>query len=529
MSKLILKPHIVPHDEIFKAIDKNSDKIIKEIINKHLENMELFFETYPNMNKDDDDLFDNEDYLSYDLLNIMNEEYNTPLHYSIISDNIDDNIIEDLIKIAKVRCDIVNKDGLTPLLLAVKKNKPKIVTILSKYGNQCTVNDKCQQSPYTGYSPLHYCSTWTLMEINREEEPNALENMARLLITLGANVNIKNTEGETPLHVCCRNGVLSVAKLLISEGADVNIQNKHKVTPIMIAATLGNLSMVELLLDIELQDEGNINLNNNNIKINLQDQFGDTVLHFAFQSQLQRVFPNGIEVSEEHERIAYRLVHEGNVDLNIKSKDGYLATDFTSDAFKFILKIVSENRELFPPNLELLLELPEHLSAPLHLDPLLRNKFIESVKEYRKERTLSNELESKKSGCPMVTANKNLMKKRGQLGNKSNNSNNKEIVMKEEKKEEMKMPMNHPHFSGGDASKCPFLHSQGGKSNNTETTSSTTNTSALENNSSSTVAISGEKGKCPIPFHNELAMIFNKQNLIFLVILIVAVIIARSV
>jgi ankyrin repeat protein len=61
---------------------------------------------------------------------------------------------------------------------------------------------------------------YALMDATAEGE---LEEMKRLL-EAGANVNAKNTEGETPLHVSGIWGKLEPLQLLLDKGASVNAQ-----------------------------------------------------------------------------------------------------------------------------------------------------------------------------------------------------------------------------------------------------------------------------------------------------------------
>ena len=51
------------------------------------------------------------------------------------------------------------------------------------------------------------------------------DDMAKLLIAEGADVNIKTGRGETPLMAACASGKEEVARLLISKGADVNAKS----------------------------------------------------------------------------------------------------------------------------------------------------------------------------------------------------------------------------------------------------------------------------------------------------------------
>ncbi len=71
----------------------------------------------------------------------------------------------------------------------------------------------------------------------------------RSLLSKGANVNEKDAGGSrTALHYACERGHTEVAALLISRGADVNVSSWDAKTPLHAAAASGNKETVELLL-----------------------------------------------------------------------------------------------------------------------------------------------------------------------------------------------------------------------------------------------------------------------------------------
>ena len=65
--------------------------------------------------------------------------------------------------------------------------------------------------------------------------------MATILIANGANVNVKNNYGETPLHKVDNQ---KVAALLISHGANVNAKNNYGETPLN---SIDNQAVVEFI------------------------------------------------------------------------------------------------------------------------------------------------------------------------------------------------------------------------------------------------------------------------------------------
>jgi ankyrin repeat protein len=79
-----------------------------------------------------------------------------------------------------------------------------------------------------GYAALHYAVESTSLK------------MLRQLVECGANVNIRNGDGNTPLH-------LFVIQLIIENTANVNITNAFGETPLHHGCSKNNVFAVEEL------------------------------------------------------------------------------------------------------------------------------------------------------------------------------------------------------------------------------------------------------------------------------------------
>ncbi|XP_019858350.1 PREDICTED: uncharacterized protein LOC109586592, partial [Amphimedon queenslandica] len=79
-----------------------------------------------------------------------------------------------------------------------------------------------------------------------------------LLLGIGSDLNIRNSNGLTLLMFASRNGQYKVVKLLLSEDVDIDIQDNDGKTALMLASSNGHHEVAELLLskdpDINIQD-----------------------------------------------------------------------------------------------------------------------------------------------------------------------------------------------------------------------------------------------------------------------------------
>ena len=116
----------------------------------------------------------------------------------------------------------------------------------------------------------------------------------KLLLDEGADINTRNTYGETPLHWAAEYGKTEIAKLLLDSDADVNAKDKDDGTPLHCATKRGYTEIVKLLL-------------NGGADVNAKDEDGRIPLHWAAY--------NG------HTEIVKLLLDKG-ADVNAQKKNG---------------------------------------------------------------------------------------------------------------------------------------------------------------------------------------------------------------
>ncbi|KFY82053.1 hypothetical protein V498_08657 [Pseudogymnoascus sp. VKM F-4517 (FW-2822)] len=82
----------------------------------------------------------------------------------------------------------------------------------------------------------------------RTPRTTAYENL-RVLMDLGADINLKDTAGRTPLSYAAENGHKDSMMLLLERGADVNSKDAAGRTPLSYAAENGHKDSIMLLLE----------------------------------------------------------------------------------------------------------------------------------------------------------------------------------------------------------------------------------------------------------------------------------------
>jgi ankyrin repeat protein len=122
----------------------------------------------------------------------------------------------------------------SPLLAAVYQGHPEIVQMLLQAG--ANIN----QSTSNGDRPLHY-AIWTKLQASNEE-------CLKILLEYHPDIDALDVQLDTPLHcVTDETPVLSIRRL-INAGADPEISNRRGYTPVSMAIIKGNFPIVNYLV-----------------------------------------------------------------------------------------------------------------------------------------------------------------------------------------------------------------------------------------------------------------------------------------
>ncbi len=128
-----------------------------------------------------------------------------------------------------------NAAGRTPLAEAAKSGQLKAVKLLLDEGAEVNIYDT-----ESGFTPLHSAA--------QKNHPAVV----RRLLAAGANVNARNQWNQTPLWQAAWqawHGNTEIAHILIAHGAEIDVPDEKGHTPLAMAARSGHAPMVDYLLE----------------------------------------------------------------------------------------------------------------------------------------------------------------------------------------------------------------------------------------------------------------------------------------
>ena len=185
--------------------------------------------------------------------------------------------ISGILKMIQFGMDVngrLDESGLTPLMLAIKLDKPNVVDILvsDEMGSDLKI------TTISGLTVLHYLAIFGTNE------------MIQPILKRNPDPNVADRKAFTPVHYACERGHLDIVTALVERcGADVLALTEDKQTPLHIAAKYGHGSVLDYLLSrvsllrnfaFVTQEQGV------SAAINSTDKFGNTCLHYLSSNDL---------------------------------------------------------------------------------------------------------------------------------------------------------------------------------------------------------------------------------------------------
>ncbi len=193
-------------------------------------------------------------------INVLDDAWETPLHIAVRQNNTD---ITQLLLLNKANVNIQDSDNETPLHIAARQNNEDIINLLIFYRANVNVQNSI------GETPLHIAIkqdneniTESLisnganidnkLDLLRKFTDKGCIKVVKLLIdNKGIDLNAKdeNNKGNTLLHVAAEKNHEDIARLLIENGADIDAQNNNGYLPLDYAISCGSADIVQLLID----------------------------------------------------------------------------------------------------------------------------------------------------------------------------------------------------------------------------------------------------------------------------------------
>lgn len=147
--------------------------------------------------------------------------------------------VRDVLDEAPDLIDTSTSDGWTPLHLAARQGHATVVDLLLRYG----ANANALAGNSLASTPLLGAITGKPGEVDAEQQ----REIVVLLLAHGADVNLPNTAGSTPLHKAAIAGASDIVQLLLACGANVAARNSGRQTPLDHAQYRGHQEVAALL------------------------------------------------------------------------------------------------------------------------------------------------------------------------------------------------------------------------------------------------------------------------------------------
>jgi len=229
------------------------------------------------------------DTLMFDLLiakgadiNVKDTAGNTPLHHAA---RLARNVGQPAAELARRGADVnaTNNRRQTPLHVALEGEElgplSFVVSVLLRYDVNLNAKDS------NGKTALHLAA-------QRAVERENWRSILRRILVKGPDVNLKDAKGWTALHYVCNyeSDAQDEVKVILenTKGIELNIVDNNNMTPMHIAAMRGQTDVCETLM-------------NNGAKVDAKDKYGHTPAYYAVRAgnieTADALIKNGADIS----------------------------------------------------------------------------------------------------------------------------------------------------------------------------------------------------------------------------------------
>nr|XP_028682826.1 fibronectin type 3 and ankyrin repeat domains protein 1 isoform X4 [Macaca mulatta] len=178
----------------------------------------------------------------------------------------DEDLLVRILQGGHVKVDVPNKFGFTALMVAAQKGYTRLVKILVSNGTDVNLKngsgkDSLMLACYAGHLDVvkylrRHGASWQARDLGgctalHWAADGGHCSVIEWMIKDGCEVDVVDTgSGWTPLmRVSAVSGNQRVASLLIDAGANVNVKDRNGKTPLMVAVLNNHEELVQLLLD----------------------------------------------------------------------------------------------------------------------------------------------------------------------------------------------------------------------------------------------------------------------------------------
>jgi hypothetical protein len=166
----------------------------------------------------------------------MPSKFGTDAIYSKIQYGKSKGIKKEILKYSKL---VKSDKGYTPLTASILAGRVDVLELLNKQGHKISWNEEINTDEVTGFFPIHFAVASGKAKMLKRLLDENLKVIDQLTVDLKT----------TPLGVASSKCLPELVDTLINYGADLNLQNKEGNTPLILASKNGCFASVSILLE----------------------------------------------------------------------------------------------------------------------------------------------------------------------------------------------------------------------------------------------------------------------------------------